>query len=285
MQSSDATSVDSTGPADRGATPKNRKQKAASGNQKSKGSAQDESEQSPVRRRRAPSGSIPVEGVKPAPARFEENLAVRGLNLIIEDATLKEMPFDEFTEWLGRTTEANVVVRWKTLEAVGIERDFPLNIEARNIRLRDLIARVFERLTDERPSAVLALKADGNTLWISTRQDINTSLVTRVYDVQDLLVAAPNFLGMDNLGDNAERGARLAGGDRNRESKESADQPAAELVQVIMAHVQPRSWKAAGGRGTIVIHRGRLIIYNNLEVHQTIAGAIRQVREVARENR
>lgn len=277
MQFSEPTADDSSDRTDRGSTSPGKNPKAESGKLKKDGGARDKSRQGTADRRRKPDRTAPVKHVKTAPARYKENLAVRGLNQIIEDATFKEMPFDEFTEWLGRTTEANVVVRWKSLEAVGIERDLPLNIEARNIRLRDLIVRVFDQLTDGRPSAVLAVKADGNTLWVSTRQDINTKLFTRVYDVQDLLVAAPQFFGIDNPGVDADRGMRSSNRDKNRESKVPADQPASDLIRIIMTHVQPRSWKAAGGQGTIVIHEGRLIIYNNIEVHQTIADAIQPI--------
>ncbi len=208
-------------------------------------------------------------GRRPMP----RNLAVRAMEMVIEEAEFKDVTFEDFAEWLERTTKANVVVRWKVLEKAGVERDRPITIKEKNIKLRKLLSLVFVQATEDLRDVELAAKADGNTLMISTKTDINARLITRVYDVQDLLVSVPDFtastFGEIRTGRRVgDRFLEATGGEKPRSPSEPAD----ELIKVITAHIQPLSWKLNGGKGTIRHYKGRLIIRNNIEVHQELAG-------------
>ncbi|MFQ5429425.1 MAG: hypothetical protein ACE5E1_03855 [Phycisphaerae bacterium] len=219
-----------------------------------------------------------------AAARLPRNLAVKAMKQIVADAEFRDLTFEEFAEWLGRETGANVVVRWRVLEASGVERDYPIALKKKNIAVRKLLILVFRQVTEDLPSVTLAAKADGNTLIISTRKNLNAKRLTRVYDVRDLLIRIPNFSGtrIGNLG--------LGGGGRFRLDHARPveidptvrDPEVRRLIHLITTHIQPLSWKVHGGKGTIRYLRGRLIIYNNIEVHQRLAGIV-SVREAADE--
>lgn len=217
-----------------------------------------------VRERTAKRGKVP------------RHLAVSGLKKVIDDATFDAMSFEDFAEWIGRTTGANVVVRWTMLEPLEILPTTPITFSAKKIKLRELLARVFDHLAESRPGLELAAKADGNVLTISSRKDLNSTRLTRSYDVQDLLVSAPNFtgLGIDELGLGGADSFRVSGASADEAATQRPDPAVRKLIEVIQKHIEPRSWKIAGGKGAIRFHRGRLVIYNSLEVHQRIAGAL-----------
>jgi hypothetical protein len=208
--------------------------------------------------------------------RPPNNLAVKAMRMVVEDAEFDEMPFEDFAEWLERKTKANVVVRWKILEKAGIERDYPIMLRQKNIRIKKLLRLVFGQLTEDLKSVELAASAEGNTLIISTRKDINTKLLVRVYDVQELLLVVPNFAGtgISDVGDMRRRGARFGKSrSRGREDK-LPEEPVDRVIGMITQVIQPLSWKVNGGRGTIVQYKGRLVIRNNVVVHQELAAML-----------
>lgn len=201
--------------------------------------------------------------------RPPSNLAVKGVQMVVEDAEFDEMAFEDLVEWLERKTKANVVVRWKILDKAGVERDYPITLRRKNIRIRKLLRLVFGQLTEDLKSVELACKAEGNTLIISTRKDINAKLLVKVYDVQDLLLVVPDFAGagISGVGDMRRRGARFSKSPSSDREDEQTEEPVDRVIRVITQVIQPLSWKINGGRGTIVHYKGRLVIRNNVEVH------------------
>ncbi len=218
------------------------------------------------------------------PAR---NLALAALRTTIDDATFEDTTFEEFVEWLQRTCKANIVVRWTVLENEGVERDCPIEIKRKNISLKDLLPLVFQQVTDGLPDVELAARTDGNTLMITTRQDIQTKNIVRVYDVQDLLAVAPNFRGMEvdmsggaraRFRDSTGRNGGEIGPSAEREAGQKLDPVVKKLIDAITTHIQPLSWKVNGGKGTIRYFKGRLVVNNNVEVHQLLGGMIKDTR-------
>lgn len=195
---------------------------------------------------------------------------------VIADAEIIDMTFGEFAEWLARATGANVVVRWKVLEASGVEQKRSISLKRKHIRLRKLLPLVFDRFTKDRPAVELAARADGNTLILSTRKDIHTKRITRVYEVRDLLITIPQFKGrrINSLG-LGEDGAFQLGDDRTPQDKPPIRNPRVRrLIALITTHIQPLSWKDRGGKGTIRYFKGRLVVHNNIEVHQQLGGVL-----------
>ena len=199
------------------------------------------------------------------------NPAVKGLRLIIAEAEFEDLTLEDFTEWIGRTTGAQIVVRWNMLEAAGYERDETLNIKAAKIPMRKLIEEAFNQLNPilERPE--LSVSADGNILTISTRKDLNSRMITRVYEAEDLLISVPNFIAEVNGPQLRPRHNVEAAG---RKRIGTQDPEISALIKTLTTHIEPHSWKTAGGKGTIRFFNGRLIIYNSIEVHLRISGAI-----------
>lgn len=204
------------------------------------------------------------------------NRAVQAMKIVVENAEFEEMPFEDFVEWLERLTQANVVVRWKVLEAAGIEKDRPLTLKQKNIPLGRLLPMAFDNLTHDLEGVEIAAKASGNVLLITTRADLNSKLVTRSYDIESLRIVVPDFKGrqanLDNVGQGGPgrpRGGILQGGGVTQDGR-SADAETQKLIDVITSMIDPPSWKVNGGKGTITEFKGNLIIRNSEEVHDAL---------------
>jgi len=212
----------------------------------------------------------------------KRNQAARAMGREIEDATLEGLTFEDFTDWLARETRVNVVVRWRVLEREGVERDYPLYIQREKIAVRDLLRVVFREVTADLYGIELAAKAEGNAIIISTRIDLNRKMIVRTYDVQDLFVAVPQFKGLtldpfttQFLQKSVDGGVQQANQhDHGSPDREEAPPQIQQLIDVIVNHVDPLSWRAYGGKGTIVYFRGRLVVRNHVEAHQQIGGVL-----------
>lgn len=192
--------------------------------------------------------------------------AVRAMKMPVRDVRFEEEAFEDFTDWLQRTTKANVMVKWKVLEQAGVRRDQPVTLDEPRVRLDQLLRLVFAQVTKDRPGLELAAHADGNTLIITTRADLNSRMIVKAYEVQDLLFVVPDFAAGGPGGPGVAGGINRRGGGREREPAD----PTKQLIDTITQTIEPATWKVNGGKGTIVFFKGQLVIRNNLEVHQRL---------------
>jgi len=224
--------------------------------------------------------------------RTRKMSTLRILNQRIPDLRFVDTPFDQVMEWLTDFTQMNIVVRWQILEDNGIERDATINIQARNLRLSQVLWLIMNEAggTDLK----LAYRASGSLLVLSTEEDLSQEMITKVYDVSDLLVRPPRATrrsGFDvtqGLGEGQSGGGGAGGmfgeGSRNQEQGEEYGQRGGAgtdgtgemetLVNLIEETVEPDSWVKNGGLGTIHPFRKMLIVRNTILVHQRLGGYV-----------
>jgi hypothetical protein len=235
----------------------------------------------------------PADGERPAgdgkknpKRRMPRGLAYKALRMEIDNARFDGMTLEEFTEWINRTTKANVVVKWKLLEAEGIEPDAEIHLKLTKVKLRKVLQLAFQQITEDLDGVELAAKADNNTLVISTKKDLFDEMVTRTYDVRHLLVTIPMFTER-RLNDPAfGRGYALGGGvGRPGEFGDaSQEDQVRRLVDMITTHIEPETWQVNGGKGTIAYFQGMLVVRNNLEVQRRIGGVKPKQKDAADRN-
>ncbi len=226
-------------------------------------------------------------------ARPRNTLAV--LNQRIEEINFDEAPLDQVMSWLAEITKLNVMVKWQVLEDNGIERDKPISIHAKNLRLSQILWMIMSEAggTD----VTLAYRASGNLLVLSTAKDLGSEMIVRVYDVSDLLVRLPRFTGAPNIdiqqvGQNAGTvgggGTNIFGGSTGTSSTQDDQQYGNQqagiggvdeetmqrLIDLIQTTIEPDTWAANGGEGTIQAFGPQLVVRNNILVHQLIGGPV-----------
>ncbi|TWT43813.1 hypothetical protein RAS1_02130 [Phycisphaerae bacterium RAS1] len=228
--------------------------------------------------------------LRPPTARVPETRAL--LNQKMIDVSFGDASLEAAIDWLRSATGADFVVRWQPLEDAGVRRDTAVSLNVRNLPLSQVLWLLLTEAGG--PDVRLAYRASGRLILISTEEDLDREMVTRVYDVSDLLFAAPRFRNAAQIdptqalqaatqsgqsrpgssGGSSSGGAIFNAGRGAEEGDDAARDDRAELVALIRQVIEPESWADgnAGGRGTIVAFRDALVIRSTLRVHQQIGG-------------
>lgn len=237
---------------------------------------------------------------RPARAHATSRLAAtQRLMLRLERIDFDDIPLASVFAQLARLSGANIVVRWSRLGDAGIARDQPITLHASRLRLRQCLQLVLQQASAR--TAPLAYLADEDLILVSTAEDFDRQMVTRVYDVKDLIMPRLRESGFAQFrgrqipigaiptvanGAVAYRpitapfgsGVYIGGAppEEFRPDRDAADgtkeQHLRQLITVITGTIEPQSWAVNGGTGTIVPFRGQLIIRNSVAVHAQIAG-------------
>jgi hypothetical protein len=127
------------------------------------------------------------------------------LNGRIKEVNFDGAPFERVIDWLQDYTGILTYVRWAVLEEHGIDRETPITIKARDQKL----SRILWVMMNEAAGAsgvTLAYQASDDLILLSTHEDLGRSMVTRAYEVDDLIAAAPYFFmdGMEEVPEGRE---------------------------------------------------------------------------------
>lgn len=227
---------------------------------------------------------------RPAP-RAQVPDTLRILNQRIPDVRFQDTPFEQVMEWLADLTQLNISVRWQTLQDAGVERDTPISIQARNLRLTQVLWLI---MNDAGGSEVkLGYRASGNLMVLSTAADLDKEMITKIYDVSDLLTTLPQatrqaaFDVTQGMGQSGGSGGGGGGGSgmfggqgsginqgQDTQNQTSGATEIQTLVELIEQTVEPDSWRTNGGPGTIVPFQRMLIVRNTILVHQRLGGYV-----------
>jgi hypothetical protein len=208
--------------------------------------------------------------------------------------------FQEVLSWLRERGVVNVIVRWRAVEAVGVDRDSPVTLSLRDATVRGILTEVLAQLGSGEPdSDPLQFHALGNTLTISTRSEFNRQLYVRVYDVADLIRRVTDFTDGPTVELNQTQGGQSGQGQSIFSGSGSGNDPGGNepggaqgrtaddpemlrLINVIKTSIEPDTWEIpsdpawggahGGGKGTIVPFNRLLVVRNTIEVHEKLAG-------------
>lgn len=210
------------------------------------------------------------------------------LDTVMHDVEYQEVPFESVVEALGNFTKANIIVRWQKLEDASVPRDKPISMKVKNLPLSYVLWLVMNEAGGS--DVQLAYRASGNNIIISTQEDLGQEMITKVYDVTDLLVViqrfdnAPRFDPSQALQGAQSGGAGGGGGsgssvfqtnenDEQEQNNQNGVVPGMDdLVRLIQDTVEPDSWVQNGGRGQITPWRSQIVIRNTILVHQKLNG-------------
>jgi len=109
---------------------------------------------------------------------------------------LENVPLSDVIEYFRAATGANFHVNWRSLELADINRKTPITIKASGLSA----ARALDLVTDQLSAHRSKLDrvywvVESGVVNIATGTALNQNLRTRVYEVSDLLVVVPDFVG------------------------------------------------------------------------------------------
>jgi len=220
------------------------------------------------------------------------------LNQRVPELTFEDLPLEQVMDWLAEFTRMNVTVRWQILADAGLDRDKPISIHARNLRLSQVLWLIMSEAAGT--EIKLAYRASGNLLILSTSDDLDKEMVTKIYDVADLLIRFPRatrqgaFNVTQGLGQSGGQGGGGGGGagggmfgqgQGQQQQQQGAqggfganaggpDTQIQELVDLIRQTVEPDTWRENGGLGSIIAFQRSIVVRNTILVHQRLGGYV-----------
>ncbi len=205
-----------------------------------------------------------------------------------ESVRWDETPLTEVVAWLNRRStdrgRVNVIVRWNTLRAEGIDGETPVTLDMVDTTVGEVLDEVLEQLSDVDPLTYIGV---GNTLKIATHSFVNRRLYVRVYNIDEVFNGIAHFRDAPELdlsqpvqgaggggpGQVASVFTNSGGGGQGQPTDEDEEKERAEeIMNWLRTTAEPQSWSVNGGRGSIYILNRMLTVRNTLSVHEIVAG-------------
>jgi hypothetical protein len=156
-----------------------------------------------------------------------------------------EMPVQDFADRLSQQFGVPIDVDWKKLEEAGVNRNSPINKRLESIPLVSILER---GLSD----VELTFAIRDHVILITTPEEAESQLVTRIYPVRDLVYGP------------------VSDGDYD------------SLIEVITTTISPQSWDEVGGPGSIGVfgNASSLVISQTDEIHRAVEPLLVKLRQV-----
>jgi hypothetical protein len=182
----------------------------------------------------------------------------------------------------------DILVDWRSLEAAGITRDAPVEL-----RLNEpvSVAQVLDLICRTVGENHISYEIDRGVVLVSAVDGSRSNMLTRAYDVSDLVNRTPTGPGEGSSMPVHGPGRGTAGGPPAPGAggaDPTAGLPAtfvtdnaqlAQLYTLIVQTVEPDSWKEAGGQGTIAPFGAKLIVKNSEAAHRELSELLTMLRE------
>jgi len=190
----------------------------------------------PARAEAQPTAAL-VQAEEPA-ARDPDEQIWAVLERVIPEISYDKTPFATVIEGLREELGVNIHVQWQLLDDAGVERDRPVTIQLREVSVERLLRLVLEEVAQS--DLRLMWEVDGGVLVIASSEYFGQKMVTRIYDVRDLLRAIDDW--------------------QDRENRENRGEPADELLYALDEMVEPNMWVQNGGLSTVRVLNGFLLV-------------------------
>lgn len=221
------------------------------------------------------------------PTTFGADSAKMALMRKIPQVNLAGVSLVDALDFVRDVSSANLHINWKAIEATGVGKDTQVNLRARDVRLEKVLTLLLNEASGG--SDMLTFYVDAGVIEITTREEADKQMFTRVYPIQDLIVEIPDFAGPDfNItqnntptsgggggGGGGGQGPFGGGGGSNREDNNTQmtrEERAQQLIDIITDTIRPDIWQKNGGTAAIRHFNGNLIVTAPRSVHEMIGG-------------
>jgi hypothetical protein len=227
-----------------------------------------------------------TEAAKPGTGKAGKVNLRRMLRAKVEQVEWEDTPFSDVLDWVRERGDINVVARWSVLEPAGVSPDSPVSLRLKDASLGSILSEVLAQLSGTEELRYLGV---GNTLTISTREDLNRKMFVKSYPVNDLLFRVPEFTdgptvniqqtgggggaGGGSASQNPFQGGAGGGGGGGDDDTRTKRERINDLIELIRNTVEPEAWRENGGQATIsAFGDSTLVVRASLEVHEKLGG-------------
>lgn len=204
-----------------------------------------------------------------------------------------DTPLDQVADFLSEYHKVNLNIDWDDLNNNGVERDKPVSIKLKDVTFRTALKELLSQVGGETP---LAFTIGEGLIRIATKEKLDRDKFILVYDIRDLLVNVPRFVGPEvDLQQQQQLGGQGGGGggqgifgggqggqnNQGEQGQEGANQGLIDqIMDIIRQTVEPDSWReSGGGNGALRELNGQLIVYNTSDAQRQVSNLLAQLRE------
>jgi hypothetical protein len=197
---------------------------------------------------------LPPDWVEKSKRRSPENKLTRREKALLDalkapiSVDFNNDTFSSVIEYLQKVTGQTILVDKQALEEANVTYDTPVTLRLPKVSTRTVIKRLLADLG-------LTYVIKDEAIQVTTPARAQEMMVTRVYYIGDLVGVVDPLLpaALNDL---------------------QAAQAIGTIIQTIQSQVEPQSWSANGGNGTIVYDpiRMSLVIKNSAEMHYMLGG-------------
>jgi len=228
----------------------------------------------------------------PSYAQVNSDRARKALTTPIKELNVENVPMSRVIDHLRAFSGANIVVNWKVLETAGIAKDTPITLNVRERTLRKMLRLVLDQAGT---SALLVFNVSDNVIEVTTQEDADRKMITKVYVVDDLVMTNNNPSPPPQIDLNsATRSGTTSGGSGGgmgiggggggggifkedtvaSNNDDSPQKRGDDLAKMIRDIIRPNIWKENGGECSVVFFSGKLIVTAPQSVHEAIGGPV-----------
>ncbi|HEY2412930.1 MAG TPA: hypothetical protein VGI40_11840 [Pirellulaceae bacterium] len=206
-----------------------------------------------------------VAGLAEKPAAVSMESLENSLNTIVK-VEFVEAPLKDVVQRLSDVVGVPFVLSLKKLEEASVSADTPMTKSLQGLTLRSVLRLILKDLE-------LTYVIRDEVIQITTPEDAESQLITRIYRCRDLIDWAAGR-GPQAVGDQA----------KERGLSSLDDKRAIVLMETITSAIKPDSWDDVGGPGSIDNFYGVLVVSQTQEVHSQIDDFLSELRLAAAAN-
>ncbi len=221
------------------------------------------------------------------------------LDRVLPEIKFTNVALKDCFDFLRDISGANLHINWKAIESVGITEDTQVNVRLRGVTLRKVLNVLMSK---SGATGQLTFYSDEGVIEVTTRELADKQLITKVYNVEDLMLEIPDFESSTNFnllaqqnganggaggsgggiqntlqpggGGGAGAGLNGSGSGASTDKQTSKADRGKNLVDLIMETIQPDVWRPNGGPAAIRFWNGSLIVTAPRSVHEQIGGPV-----------
>ena len=148
-----------------------------------------------------------------APSSIAAGRSQNGVDHPLPELRFNGAALSDCIDFLGEASGANIVVDWRALDAAKVSKDTPITLRLNSeITLRRALRLV---LRNAGGVGTLTFYVEDGIIQITSEEEADKEMTTRVYPIQDLLFQAPDYTNVPNLDitqNNSQQGGGGAGG-------------------------------------------------------------------------
>ena len=220
---------------------------------------------------------------KPSPKPVEDS-AEAEINRRVKQKLQEPMPADlheirlhDVIEYIRTYTGLNVHADWNALQNVGIDQDYPITLQVRNVPVAQVLELVLADVSSAHELNPVSYIVHKGIVKISTDRKLKTSIrTTAVYDIRDLLTSVTvSYRTAPPLGVVDGRDSTLDEEQDVRTPSLTRAEAVVRIIGLIRQIGRPHEWREYGGDvSSVSVLDGHLIVrttpQNHLEVQKLL---------------